>query len=125
MNSTMNDVTIKVPKNYVTILNQLFEIENKLNKVQEQNSIQRNLDRLKDFFATEVLPDSQGLSYYNPIGESYDETRTDCDASISGEGHENLEIMEVLKPFIYVEFGNTKMIIQKAIVIVQTRNLNL
>ena len=120
----MNNVTIKYPKNYVTILNQVFEIENKLNRIQEQNSIQRNLDRLKDLFAKEALSDGQGLSYFNPIGEKYDETRTDCDASISGESHENLEIIEVLKPIIYVEFGNTKMVIQKAIVIVQTKDLN-
>jgi hypothetical protein len=120
----MNNVTLKYPKNYLTILNQIFEIENKLKKVQEQNSIQRNIDRLKDLFATEALLDGQGLVYYNPIGENYDETRTDCDASISGASHENLEIIEVLKPIIYAVFGNTKMVIQKAIVIVQTKNSN-
>lgn len=120
----MNNVTLKIPKNYLTILNQIFEIENKLKKVQEQNSIQRNIDRLKDFFVTEILSDGQGLSYHNPIGENYDETRTDCDAKISGESHENLEIIEVLKPIIYGQIGNQKMVIQKAIVIVQTKNQN-
>ena len=118
----MNNVTLNIPKNYLTILNQIFEIENKLRNVQEQNSIQRNIDRLKDFFATEALTDGQGLSYYNPIGESYDETRVDCEASISGTSHENLEIIEVLKPIIYAQVGTTKMVIQKAIVIVQTKN---
>lgn len=122
--STMNNITLKYPKSYLTILNQIFEIENKLKKVQEQNSIQRNIDRLKDFFANEALSDGQGLAYYNPIGENYDETRTDCEASISGASHENLEIIEVLKPIIHVKVGNTKMVIQKAIVIVQTKNLN-
>lgn len=120
----MNDLTIKYPKNYLTILNQIFEIENKLKKLQEKNSIQRNIDRLKDFFATEALTDGQGLAYHNPIGEYFDETRTDCEASISGASHENLEIIEVIKPIIYAEFGNSKIVIQKAIVIVQSRNLN-
>jgi hypothetical protein len=118
----MNNITLKYPKNYLTILNQIFEIENKLKKVQEQNSIQRNIDRLKDFFASEALSDGQGLAYHNPIGENYDETRADCEASISGASHENLEIIEVLKPIIYAQVGNHKMVIQKAIVIVQTKN---
>ena len=118
----MNNITLKYPKNYLTILNQIFEIENKLQKVQEQNSIQRNIDRLKDFFVNEALSDGQGLSYYNPLGESYDETRVDCEASISGTSHENLEIIEVLKPIIYAQVGNIKMVVQKAIVIVQSKN---
>lgn len=120
----MNNVTIKYPKNYLTILNQIFEIENKLKKIQEQNSIQRNIDRLKDFFESEALSDGQGLQFYNPIGENYDETRTDCEASISGASHENLEIIEVLKPIIYAKVGNSKMVIQKAVVIVQTKTIN-
>jgi hypothetical protein len=115
------ETTIKIPKQYLFILNQLFEIEQKIDKMQEQNSIQRNLDKLKNYFETEALSDGQGLIYYNPIGESYDITRTDCEASISGTSHENLEIIEVLKPIIYAKIGNTKMIIQKAIVIVQSK----
>lgn len=117
----MNNITFKYPKTYLTVLNQIFEIENKLQKMQEQNSIQRNIERLKDFFVNEALSDGQGLSYYNPLGESYDERRVDCEASISGSGHENLEIIEVLKPIIYAQVGNIKMVVQKAIVIVQSK----
>jgi hypothetical protein len=120
----MTNITIKYSKNYLSILNQIFEIENKLGKLQEQNSIQRNIDRLKDLFETEVLSDGQGLVFHNPLGEAYNETRTDCEASISGSSHENLEIIEVLKPIIYAKVGNTKMVIQKAIVIVQSNNSN-
>ena len=114
--------TIKIPKAYLFILNQLFEIEQKSAKLQDQNSIQRNIDKLKNYFETEALLDGQGLIYHNPIGESYNVTRTDCEATISGSGHENLEIIEVLKPIIYIKYGNTKMLVQKAIVIVQERN---
>ena len=121
---TMNDLTIKYSKNYITIINQLFEIENKLKKIQESNSIQRNIDRLKDFFATEILSEGQGFVFHNPIGENYNETRTDCEASISGNSHENLEIIEVLKPIIYVRVGNTQVVVQKAIVIVQSKHSN-
>lgn len=118
----MSKITFAYNPKYLTILNQIFEIENKLKKVQEQNSIQRNIDRLKDFFENEVLTEGQGMSYHNPIGESFNETRIDCEATISGANYQNLEIIEVLKPIIYAQVGNTKRVIQKAIVIVQSKN---
>jgi len=117
----MNNMqTIKVPKQYLFMLNQLFEIEQKIGKIQEPNSVHRNIDRLKDFFETEALSEGQGLVFHNPIGEKFDETRTDCEATISGTGHDNLEIIEVIKPIIYVKYGQTQMIAQKGIVIVQS-----
>ena len=120
-NFTMNNMqTIKVPKQYLFMLNQLFEMEQKIGKIKEQNSVQRNIDRLKDFFATEALSEGQGLIFYNPIGEKFDETRTDCEATISGDGHDNLEIIEVIRPIIYIKYGQTQMIAQKGIVIVQS-----
>ena len=116
------ETTIKIPKPFLFVLNQLFEMEQKVIKLQEQNSIQRNIDRIKNYFEKEALPDGQGLIFHNPIGESYNVTRTDCEASISGSSHENLVILEVLKPIIYINYGNTKMVVQKAIVIVQAKN---
>jgi hypothetical protein len=111
---------IKIAKHFPFMLNQIFEIENKVRNINESNSIQRNLDRIKDYFENDALGDGQGLVYHNPLGESYNETRTDCEANISGSSHENLEIIEVLKPIIYVKVGNSKMVVQKAIVIVQS-----
>ncbi|MFA5431610.1 MAG: hypothetical protein WC319_01855 [Candidatus Paceibacterota bacterium] len=116
------ETSIKIPKPYLFMLNQIFELEQKVSKLNEQNSIQRNIDKMKNFFETESLADGQGLSFHSPIGESYDVTRTDCEATISGSNHENLEIIEVLKPIIYIKFGNSKIVAQKAIVIVQTKN---
>ena len=117
----MNNIqTIKIPSNYIFILNQLFDMEQKISKIQESNSIQRNIDRLKDFFATEALPEGQGLYYYNPIGEKYNETRNDCEATISGISHDNLVIVEVIKPIIFAKYSQTQIITQKGIVIVQT-----
>jgi hypothetical protein len=66
------------------------------------------------------LSEGQGLVFHNPIGEKFDETRTDCEATISGTGHDNLEIFEVIKPIIYVKYDQTQMIAQKGIVIVQS-----
>ncbi len=114
--------SIKILKPYLFLLNQIFELEQKVLKLIEQNSIQRNIEKMKNYFETEALQNGQGLSYHNPIGEVYDITRTDCEATISGASHENLEIIEVLKPIIYIKYGNTSMIVQKAIVIVQSKN---
>jgi len=115
--------TVTVPKHYLFMLNQIFELEQKVAKLQESNSLQRNIDRLKNYFEIEIA-EGQGLIYQNPIGEPYDVTRTDCEASIAGTSTENLEIIEVLKPIIYVKFGNSNIIVQKAIVIVQSKNSN-
>lgn len=116
------ETSIKIPKPYLFLLNQLFELEQKAVKLTEQNSIQRNIDKMKNYFEFEALSEGQGLIYHNPLGEKYDETRSDCDASISGNSHENLEIIEVLKPIINMKFNNTTLIIQKAIVIVQSKH---
>jgi len=121
MQKKMNEVLIKYPRNYLNILNQIFEIETKLRKISEPNSIQRNIDKLKNIFSTEALSEGQSLFYHNPIGENYNETRTDCDATITGSGHDNLRIVEVIKPIIYVKYGQSQMIVQKAIVIVESK----
>jgi hypothetical protein len=112
--------TIKVPKQYLFLLNQIFEIEKKVDKLQETNSIQRNIERIKEFFEKDALTEGQGLFYHNPLGEKFDETRTDCEATISGNGHDNLVIIEVIKPIIYAKYGQSQMISQKGIVIVQS-----
>ena len=116
----MMNENIKYLKSHLVTLNQMFEIENKLKGISEPNSIQRNIDRLKYFFETEALSEGQGLVYHNPIGEKFDETRTDCEATIAGDSHDSLEIIEVIKPIIYVKYGQTQIIAQKGIVIVQS-----
>ena len=113
-------MNIKIAPHLLFTLNQLFEIEQKIGKIQETNSVQRNIDRLKGYFESDALGENQGLVYHNPLGERFDETRIDCEATISGAGHENLVIIEVIKPIIYIKYGNTQMIAQKGIVIVQS-----
>jgi hypothetical protein len=110
-------------KIFLDMLNQLFEIEKKLERIEESNSINRNLSKLKELFETELYQkNSCGLAYYNPIGEPYSETRTDCDASIAGESTDNLVIIEVIKPIIRYRQGGFNHIVQKAIVVVQSQN---
>jgi hypothetical protein len=124
----MNNNFVKALKPHLFILNQLFEIENKAKKIQEQNSIIRNTDRLKNFFETEVF--SEGIEYHgfsinglfmlDPIGEAFNETRLDCEATITGDSHENLKIIDVIRPIIFAKTDNSQIIVQKGIVIVKS-----
>ena len=121
-------MTSRLPQGWLDILNQVFEIEKKVSSIKEDNSIQRNLNKIKgileeDFFKNGV---TIGLSYHNPLGENYSDTRTDCDATIAGTGVENLEIVEVIKPIIYYAYQENdrinKVIVQPAVVIVQSKD---
>lgn len=79
---------IKLPKLYIDVLDQIFEIEKKVERLAETNSIVRNITRLKEMF--EQLEADGGLTYHNPIGEPYKESRTDLEASIAGNSADNL-----------------------------------
>lgn len=120
-------VSVKVPQAYLDFMNQIFEIEKKSSNLKEGNSIQRNINKIKGILEDEFFKGSAqiGLSYHNPIGESYSDTRTDCEATIAGLGVENLEIIEVIKPIIFYAYQENekviKVIIQPAVVIVQTK----
>jgi hypothetical protein len=124
-------VTVKVPQAYLDFMNQIFEVEKKATNLKEENSIQRNLNKMKGILEEEFFKGSStiGLTYHNPIGESYSDTRTDCEATIAGTGVENLEIIEVIKPIIFYAYQENekviKLIVQPAVVIVQSRNINL
>lgn len=124
-------VTVKVPQAYLDFMNQIFEIEKKSANLKEENSIQRNLNKMKGILEEEFFKGSStiGLTYHNPLGESYSDTRTDCEATISGTGVENLEIIEVIKPIIFYAYQENekviKVIVQPAVVIAQSKNINL
>lgn len=124
-------VMVKVPQAYLDFMNQIFEIEKKVTNLKEENSIQRNLNKMKGILEEEFFKGSStiGLTYHNPIGESYSDTRTDCEATISGTGVENLEIIEVIKPIIFYAYQENekviKVIVQPALVIVQSKIINL
>lgn len=117
---------IKVPKMYLTILNHLYEVEHKLGRAEEFKKITRNIERIKDAFREELLGYEKGtdLFYEDPMGQNYDETRNDLDANISGEGIENLVVIDVIKPIIRIK--NTQqgisMVVQNGVVIVESRN---
>ncbi|HJT75414.1 MAG TPA: hypothetical protein VJ720_15365 [Chitinophaga sp.] len=117
---------IKVAKIYLDMINQVFEIEKKAAGLREANSIQRNVNKLRDMIEQDLLPAAaegqHGFIYHNPLGENYNITRTDCEASIAGESTENLVITEVIKPIIRYCNGPVNIIVQKAVVVVKSKD---
>lgn len=122
-------ITVKVPQAYLDIMNQIFEIEKKTINLNEENSIQRNINKIKNILEEEFFKSEQliGFTYHNPLGETYLDTRTDCDATIQGSDNGNLEIIEVIKPIIFCTYIDndkiSKTIVQPAVVIVQSKNI--
>lgn len=121
---------IKFNQAYLDFMNQIFEIEKKASNLKEDNSIQRNINKMKGIMEEEFFKGTStiGLSYHNPLGESYNDTRTDCEATIAGTEVENLEIIEVIKPIIFYSYQENdktmKIIVQPAVVIVQSKNIH-
>jgi hypothetical protein len=129
----------QIPKSISVIINQLYELEQKLKKHGDPNNLQRNVTKMKDAFAEEGLPLGDGsgqlyicLSYEDPMGQAFKETRTDLDATISGSGTDNLVVVEVIKPIIRSEVrvsagelaekdkAQFMQVIQKGIVVVES-----
>jgi hypothetical protein len=118
----MND-TISVPKKYIEILDQVFEIEKKLESISEPNSISRNINRIKECFEN-LMPEC-GLVYQNPLGEKFSETRTDLEASIAGNYADNLVVTEVIKPIIRLRTNSgVTTIVRKGVVVVESKKYN-
>ena len=99
-------------KQIVNIINQVFEIEKKLGATGSSN-IQRHIDRIKAELS------DMGYDFHNPMHEKWDETRTDCEASVAGTLKSKMLITEVIKPVVHQKDGGGKKIIQKAIVVVE------
>ncbi|MEY2828712.1 MAG: hypothetical protein RIQ33_570 [Bacteroidota bacterium] len=95
------------------IINQVFEIESKLKQEQIADKFERNFIKIKQTF------EENGFTYHNPIGEKYTETRTDCEASISGSVGNNMKIIQVIKPIIHHIENGKNILLQKGIVIVE------
>jgi len=122
----MLEQNLKQYKPYFELLDQLFEIERKLENIEGSNSIARNLNKMKDIFEANLFSSSTsseiGLTYHNPLGEAYNETRLDVEASIAGNSTENLVIKEVIKPIIRQKSGGITLIVRKGVVVVESKN---
>lgn len=103
-------------EDHLFILNQLFEMEKKTERLEEAGLLARNVQRIKDRYA------DMGLVYEDPVGEPFDETRTDCEAHIAGESTDHLVITEVIKPIIRFRSGPITRLAQRAVVIVESES---
>ena len=79
-----------------------------------QRAIQRVVEALKE----------HGLTWDDPMGMPFDETRTDLEASIAGDSKENLAVIEVIKPIIRRRSADSLIastrVVQPGVVIVQS-----
>jgi hypothetical protein len=100
----------------IQILNQVFEIQHKINQLNITDKFSRNMTRLIS------ICEENGYTMQDPLGEKYNESRTDIEANISGNLTNNMIISQVIKPIIY-QIGNEgeKTLVQKGIVIVEAK----
>lgn len=122
------ELNFKLYRPYFELLDQLFEVERKLEKINESNSISRNLTKMKEIFENLLFSNTSnpnyGFTYHDPIGESYNETRLDLEASIAGNSSENLVVAEVIKPIIRYKSGSITLIARKGVVVVESKNIS-
>lgn len=122
MKATSNEII--VDKKILTILNQLFEIERKLDGSEDFNKISRNISRIKDSLSQDA--NGQEIFYENPMGQKYTDTRNDLEAHIIGESTEDLVVVDVIKPIIL--FGNRQLgltqVVQRGVVSVESKSIN-
>ena len=91
----------EIPKSALTVLNQLYELEQKLKKHEDPANLSRNIDKMKAVFAEDGWRTWDagggqlriGLVYEDPLGQPFKETRTDLEATISGPDTENLVVV--------------------------------
>jgi hypothetical protein len=105
---------IEIPKFVLQVLNNLCDIERKLSIHGDPGNAKRNVERIRETF------EDERVFYEDPMGQSFSETRTDLEATITGEGSDNLKVVEVIKPIIRVGERNFSRVVQKGIVIVQS-----
>jgi hypothetical protein len=108
---------VESSKHFFQIANQIFDVSRKLSKDAPPESIRRNIDKIEN------LIEMIGFEVEDPMGQYFDETRNDLDASISGSVTENLKVIEVIKPIIRQRFQSgllsaSSIVVQKGVVVV-------
>ena len=105
----------EIPKDTLAIINNIFEIEKKLLLHGDAGNAMRNVSKIKEAI------EASKLSYEDPQGQPFTETRTDLEASIAGQFTENLVVVEVIKPIIRYGTNENSYVVQKGIVVVESK----
>ena len=106
---------IEVPKWAFQVLNTLCDIERKLALSGDPLNVRRNVERIKEAF------EDQQIFYEDPMGQDFNETRSDLEASITGAGTESLKVVEVIKPIVRYGKKDLSRVVQKGIVVVESK----
>lgn len=109
---------VEAPKWALALMNNLYEVERKLAVHGDPGNASRNIEKMKDALKGE----DEGLFYEDPMGQSFKETRTDLEATITGSSTENLVVVEVIKPIVRYGGKGFSRVVQKGIVLVQSKN---
>jgi hypothetical protein len=99
----------------IQILNQLFDMQAKLTQLNMAEPFSRNMARL-----IHICQES-GYTMHDPLGEKYADSRTDCEANIIGKLSSNMIVSQVVKPIVYQTLNNEKSIVQKGIVMIESK----
>jgi hypothetical protein len=104
------------PKSIFRLFNQIFELERRAMQLSDGENVLRQVRRMKELFEEDFH-----LTYEDPTGQQFSETRTDVEARLAGDSAENLVIVETLKPVIRFSKGPISSIVQKGIVVAGAR----
>ncbi|CAN5289362.1 hypothetical protein BH10PLA2_BH10PLA2_35030 [soil metagenome] len=120
------ELRVDIPKALLVVLNQLYDMEQKLKRVNDSNGLTRNIGKMKDAFAEEGLALPGGsrirLMYEDPLGKPFNETRTDLEMTIAGPGADDLVVVEVIKPIIRASLKEgISFVVQKGVVIAESQ----
>ena len=88
-------------------------MQSKIRESGAAQSFERNFNRLFTIF------EEDGYIIQDPTGEAYTETRTDCEASISGRMGSKMRITRTIKRIIYQKRDGSVQLLQKAVVIAE------
>lgn len=102
-------------KQPLVILNQLFELEQKLKQENLEEKVARNLKRIWNAW------EEEGYVCKNPLHEHYAATRADVEATIIGQEANHMVITQVIKPIIFKKEQQELTLLQKGVVMVERK----
>jgi len=97
----------------IFFLNQMYYLEQRLRREEIPADVHRPVERMREFLS------DLGFRARVPLGEPFDECRTDCQATVAGATTDGLVIAEVIKPAVWRCESGQETLIQRAVVIVR------